>query len=200
MWSEGYKTRLGQLNLSLPSLPHSTYKEQLNPVSTSYIPLYTQSPIVMPSLRFLRQLLKDSESSRLDSEQRTLSPSVNPFKQTLELEVSKTAETLLALYPKEGQDVSCQLSVKISTDNQWADQNKQKALDVWTAYTRDYSGQTGGVVKYLEEKLPGGKRMALDYLETLANTIYQKQREEEKATQATSAADPGLSEQSKRQQ
>jgi hypothetical protein len=114
--------------------------------------------------------------------------------------MSQTAQTLLALYPKEGTTVGDQSWVKTSTNDQWADQDKQKAQDKWTTYTLKYPGRFDGVVESLEKKLSGGTKSALEYLESLADGAYLKKYEEEKGTQATSAADPGLSELLMRQQ
>jgi hypothetical protein len=63
-----------------------------------------------------------------------------------------------------------------------------------------HPGQFGGVAECLEKKLSGGTRSALEYLESLADGAYLRKYEEEKGTQATSAADPGLSKLLMRQQ
>jgi hypothetical protein len=55
-------------------------------------------------------------------------------------------------------------------------------------------------VECLGKELSGGTRTALEYLESLADGAYLRRYEERKGTQATSAADPGLSNLLKRQQ
>jgi len=100
----------------------------------------------MPSSQ-LSQFWQGSQSSSQDPVQRnTLYPPVLPSEQPSKLVVSKTAQTLLDLYPQKGKTVSCWLSVKVSTDKQWDSQDQQTAEGKWAAYTSQYPGQFGGVV------------------------------------------------------